>query len=89
MSAQRRGQIVDTVFESVGGVERLTDWAEKNYGTFIEKVWVKGLPRTNTMDHTLNANSVEAFWDKVTAAEDAQTIEGSCTPVEESNDETV
>lgn len=52
LSARRRHQIVDTVFEMTGGTERLADWADKNYGDFITGVWVKGLPKAVAVEHS-------------------------------------
>ena len=82
MSARRRNQLVDVVFESVGGTERLTDWAEKNYGDFVTKVWIKGLPSNSATEHTVSPESIEALWDKLDAEDRAKTIEGHAVLVE-------
>jgi len=36
---------VATAFEMVGGVDRLADWADKNYGEFITKLYPRLIPK--------------------------------------------
>ncbi len=38
-------QAISTAFEMCGGVERLADWADKNYGEFVTKLYPKIIPR--------------------------------------------
>lgn len=78
MSARRRSEIVDTVFEQVGGVERLVAWAERpeNYGEFVTKVWGKGLPRAVSNEHTLGGG-VEDMLEQLDRAEKATVINGT------------
>jgi hypothetical protein len=55
LSARRRNEIVDTVFEMVGGVERLAHEVERSpeaYWQFM-KLWGKGLPRVSSNEHTM------------------------------------
>jgi hypothetical protein len=52
MSARRRTEIVDTVFEGIGGVERLAAYAsrnDENYGNFI-KIWAKGQAKASSVE---------------------------------------
>lgn len=69
MSAARRRRALDTVFEMVGGVDRLAHEATKSsegYWNFT-KIWAKGpLPVTqNNTTHDVNASSVESLWKKL------------------------
>lgn len=69
MSAARRRRALDTVFEMVGGEERLAHEATKSsdgYWNFA-KLWAKGpLPVTqNNTEHSVNTKSVEDLWDKL------------------------
>lgn len=67
MSARRRNEVVDTVFEMVGGVERMAHEVNRNpetYMDFITKVWAKGLPRVSSAEHTLGGG-VEDLLDRL------------------------
>lgn len=75
MSAARRRRALDTVFEMVGGEERLAHEATKNsegYWNFA-KLWAKGpLPVTqNNTAHSVDAKSVESLWAKLDARKEA------------------
>lgn len=69
--------IVDTVFEMSGGVERLADWADRNYGDFIQSVWVKGLPKAVATEHTVGSGveDVLARLEAKEAEAEARTID--------------
>jgi len=82
LTARARNQVVETVFEMVGGTERMADWADKNYGEFLTKLWVKGLPSNSVTEHTVSQDSIEAFWDEVDKREKTKAIEGQFTEVE-------
>jgi hypothetical protein len=77
MSARRRNEIVDVVFEQIGGPERMVAWAERpeNYGDFITKVWAKGLPRAVSNEHTVGGG-VEDLLDQLDRADKAKVING-------------
>ncbi len=75
MSAKRRNQICDTVFEMLGGVERLHDEADKNPVWFYEKLWSKGLPRVGGTEVSVS-EGVETLLEQLDKAEAAKTIEG-------------
>lgn len=69
MSAARRRRALDTVFEMVGGEERLAHEATKSsdgYWNFA-KLWAKGpLPVTqNNTQHSVDSKSVESLWEKL------------------------
>lgn len=85
VSAKRRNQIVDTLFEMLGGVERMQAWAENNYGDFMA-IWAKGLPRNAATEHSLNTDSIENLLAKLDKAENAQLIDGECTVVNPEDD---
>lgn len=83
MSARRRHEICDAVFESLGGVERLTHEADKNseaYWEFI-KLWSKGLPRAVATEHSVS-EGLEDMLERLDRAERARTIEGEFTEVD-------
>lgn len=75
MSAARRRRALDTVFEMVGGEERMAHEATKSsegYWNFA-KLWAKGpLPVTqNNTEHSVNTKSVESLWEKLDARKKA------------------
>jgi hypothetical protein len=85
MSARRRHEIIDTVFEMVGGVERLAHQVEKNDESYWEfmKLWGKGLPRAVATEHSATA-SVEGLLDKLDAldrSDKATVINGEAVEV--------
>lgn len=83
MSARRRSEVVDMVFEQIGGVERMVAWAEKpdNTGDFYTKVWAKGLPKNISTEHNLGGG-VEELLDQLDRAEKAIDV----TPRQEEPD---
>lgn len=75
MSAARRRRALDTVFEMVGGEERMAHEATKSsegYWNFA-KLWAKGpLPVTQSNSlHSVDAGSVESLWEKLDARKKA------------------
>ncbi len=75
MSAAARRRALDSVFQVVGGEERLAHEASKTseaYWNFI-KIWAKGpLPvQQNNTQHSINASSVESLWEKLEARKKA------------------
>lgn len=79
MSARRRSEVVDTVFEQVGGVEKMVAWVEKsddNYGAFVTKVWAKGMLKNVSTEHHLGGG-VEDLLDQLDRAEKATVIDGT------------
>lgn len=85
MSARRRHEICDTVFEMLGGVERLRHEANRDreaYWDFM-KLWSKGLPRAVATEHSVNNESVEDLLKKLDQHENTQVINGTATRVGE------
>lgn len=82
LSARRRTEVVDTVFNMVGGVERMADWANKpeNYGEFLTKVWAKGMAKPMHVELT-QSESLEGLLDRL-ASENAKVINGDATEIE-------
>lgn len=85
MSARRRHEIMDTVFEMIGGVERLAHQVDKNDESYWEfmKLWGKGLPRAVATEHSTSAN-VENLLDKLDAldrSDKATIINGEATEI--------
>ena len=67
MSAKARTRVLDTVFQMVGGEERLAHEATKNsegYWNFM-RLWGKGVARVNSTEHSVNSHSVEDLWAKL------------------------
>jgi hypothetical protein len=85
MSARRRHEVCDIVFEMIGGVQRLAHEAERDPKWFYSSLWVKGLPRAATTEHTLDTG-VDALLDKLDKAANAKTIEGNFTEVPDAAD---
>lgn len=83
MSARRRHEICDTVFEMLGGTERLHHEANRDreaYWDFM-KLWSKGLPRAVATEHSVDKDSVEEMLKKLDNAANAQVISGNMTDV--------
>jgi len=84
MSARRRHEICDVVFEMGGGVDRLAHIVNKsddNFMDFVKNLWAKGLPRAVAMEHQVS-DGVESLLEKLDAAEGAKTIDGEAVEVE-------
>lgn len=75
LSARQRTATVDTVFQMIGGPERLADWANKpeNYGEFITKVWAKGMAKPVAVEVT-DAESLEGLLAELDAGEHAKDV---------------
>lgn len=87
MSARRRHEICDTVFEMLGGVERLRHEANRDRESYwgFMKLWSRGLPRAVATEHSVNNESVEELLKKLDQHGAAQTINGSSRVIDESN----
>lgn len=75
MSARRRHEICDTVFEMLGGTERLHHEANRDnesYWKFMG-MWQKGLPRAVATEHS-TSEDVEKLLEKLDRAESAKDI---------------
>lgn len=71
MSARRRHEVMDTVFEMLGGTERLHHEANRNSDSYWEfmKMWSKGLPRAVATEHSVNNESVDELLKRLEAKE--------------------
>jgi hypothetical protein len=76
LSARMRTNIVDAVYEGIGGFERFSDWADKNPDEFYTKIWAKGVAKAVSHEVGLG-DGVEALLDKLDQEERMKTIEGS------------
>lgn len=76
MSARRRTELVDALFEASGGFQRALAWIDKsddNYGEFFIKVWAKGAIRpTQIEDH--RASDIEELLARLDAGEHAKVV---------------
>lgn len=63
------GMVVMTAFEMVGGVDRLADWADKNYGEFATKLLPKVIAKPH--EHSISVDSPDSIIAKI-EAEDAE-----------------
>ncbi len=75
LSARRRHEICDTVFEMLGGVERLHHEANRDKESYWDfmKLWQKGLPRAVATEHS-TTEDVEKLLEKLDRAETAKDI---------------
>lgn len=82
MDAARKREIANIVFESIGGVARLTHIADQDPKWFYENIWCKLLPRGATaVDQGTSAGgTVEDLvdrMDKIESANNATVINGT------------
>lgn len=84
MSARRRHEICDTVFEMLGGVERMHHEANRDpeaYWEFMTKLWGKGLPRAVATEHSVNNESIEDMLKKLEQHENIKVINGTAQEI--------
>lgn len=82
MSARLRTEIIDAVFEGVGGPEKLRAWVEasdENYGKFIE-MWARGAVKSTNVELTAS-EGIENLLEKLDRADNAKLIEGAARVV--------
>lgn len=80
VSGRLKQNVVDAVFEAVGGTDKLVAFVEKddeNYKFFLQHLWSKNLPRVSHNEHTLDESSVEAMLAKIDAGEHAPVVNAS------------
>lgn len=84
LSGRMRTAVVDAVFQMTGGTERLADWADKNYGEFITKVWAKGMSKPISVEVSEDG-SLEDLLAALDGGEHAKIIneDGSSVTIEE------
>lgn len=84
MDANRKREIVNIVFENIGGIERFTHEAARDPKWFLETFWAKLLPR-GAVNVELNAGAgMEDLIDKLDAA-NAKTINGEYTETKDAS----
>jgi hypothetical protein len=87
MSARRRHEIMDTVFEMTGGVERLVHQVNKDDASYWEflKLWGKGLPRVAAVEHgaTVGVETLLEKLDELDRSDNAKVIEGNVIDIVE------
>jgi hypothetical protein len=75
MSAQRRTQMMDALFEGAGGFDRALAWIEAddaNYKEFF-RMWARGAVKSMNVEAS-TPDSVEALLARLDAGEDARVI---------------
>lgn len=84
LSARRRHEICDIVFENLGGTQRLEHEANRDSDSFWKfmGLWSKGLPRALSTQHSADAG-LEALLDKLDKGENAKVINGDFVEVED------
>lgn len=83
LRARRRHEIMDTVFEMVGGAERLAHEMNKSSEGYWEgvKLWGKGAAKPVSVEHNFG-NTTEDMVDELERSEKAQVIGGTFTEPE-------
>lgn len=77
------GRMVLTAFDMIGGVDRLADWADKNYGEFATKLLPKIIAKPVEMTVS---EGVESLLERLDAADRAVVIDGVATVVSDDAD---
>jgi len=88
MSARKRTQTIDALFDAAGGFSRALAWIEKsdeNYGEFFKGMWAKGAARPISVEHNSGAG-LEEMLEKMDRAANAMTIEGTSRSVDDADD---
>jgi hypothetical protein len=84
MSARRRHEICDIVFENLGGTQRLEHEAnrdQESYWKFMG-LWSKGLPRAVANQHSADSG-MESLLDRLEKGENAKIINADYTEVDD------
>ena len=84
MSARRRHEICDIVFENLGGTQRLEHEANRDADSFWKfmALWSKGLPRAVSTQHSAGSG-MEDLLAKLEKGENAKVINGDFTEVDD------
>lgn len=73
------GAVVMSVFEQIGGVERMVTWADENPSAYYEKIFSKMIQRTQKVEHTGNVTIDDA----ISRLERLDAIDADYSEVEE------
>jgi len=71
-AGRKSSKLVLDVFEMIGGVEAMAEWAEQNKGDFYTKLFSKTITREADVNHTFG---VEDMLDQLDAAEEDGIID--------------
>lgn len=82
MSARMRTSVVDSLFEGLGGYDRMKAFFAKNDENYLEfvKLWGKGVAKSTNVEVTAS-EGIENLLDRLERAENAQTINGDAVEV--------
>lgn len=75
--------VVRSVFESIGGIERMAEWADENPGEFYTKMFAKTITRETEVSTT---EGVDALLDRLDRAEEQGIIDADYEILEEDED---
>lgn len=65
-AGKKSSKLVLDVFDMIGGVEAMAEWAEENKGEFYTKLFSKTITRESEVNHTIG---VEDMLDELEEAE--------------------
>lgn len=83
-AGRKSSQLVLDVFEMIGGVEAMAEWAEENPGEFYTKLFTKTIRQEADVRHTLG---VEDMLDELDdAEEDGMILDGEYEDVTDLDD---
>lgn len=88
MSARKRTELFDNLFEAAGGFVRALAWIEKsdeNYEKFFLGPYAKGALRAVNVEHTAG-KGIEDMIEKLDKAANAMTIDGTYTEKPDASD---
>lgn len=66
-AGKKSSKLVLDVFDMIGGVEAMAEWAEENKGEFYTKLFSKTITRESEVNHTVG---VEDMLDELEEAEE-------------------
>lgn len=71
------GAVVMSVFEQIGGIERMASWADDNPSSFYEKIFPKMIQRSTAVEHsgTLTIDDAITRLERMDDAIDAEFVE--------------
>lgn len=76
--------VVRAVFESIGGVERMAQWADENPGEFYTKMFAKTITRETEVN---TSEGVDALLARLDAAEQAGVIDADYEVLDAEDDD--
>lgn len=73
-AGRKSSQLVLDVFDMIGGVEAMAEWAEENPGEFYTKLFSKTITRETDINHTVGVEDMLDELDELD--DDALILEG-------------